>query len=92
MFGISFPDSKVQMIYKAGITELYDGEGEEKGCEPFTIPKGEYMMLKVEKWAENIPEIGNAFRAFEQSGLKLAPPGIEWYQGEDALCMLKIAE
>jgi len=88
-FGLSYPD-KGTIVYKAAVQETEQGEAEKYGCERFVIQKGDYVSRKLEQWEKNIPMIGNIFQELIHSRPDLVAPCIEWYQGKDVLCLVRI--
>jgi predicted transcriptional regulator YdeE len=89
-FGISYQSSTGDMIYKAAVLESYQGEGEKLGCEPFTIKKGEYLAETLKNWKKDETQIGATFRKFSESTYHATFPCVEWYQGDDVMCMVKL--
>jgi len=61
-FGISHPNEKGVIIYKAAAEELEPGEGAKYGCETFTIKKGEYISFYIKDHMKDSASIGNAFK------------------------------
>ena len=89
-FGIAYQNKMGDMIYKAAVLESYDGEGEKLGCEKFTIEKGEYLVETLKDWKRDESLIGLTFRKFSESKYNATFPCVEWYKGDDVMCMVKI--
>jgi predicted transcriptional regulator YdeE len=89
-FGISYQSNAGDMIYMAAVLESYNGEGEKLGCEPFTIKKGEYLAEMLKNWKKDESQIGATFRKFSESAYRATFPCVEWYQGDDVMCMVKL--
>lgn len=87
-FGISYPDEKGGLIYKAGASSI--GEEDTNDLEIFTIKKGTYLTEVLLNWRQNETSIADAFRKLGDAQPETVPPGIEWYTGEDVLCMLRL--
>jgi predicted transcriptional regulator YdeE len=89
-FGIAYQNKEGDMIYKAAVLESYDGEAEKLGCEKFTIEKGEYLTETLKDWKKDESRIGLTFRKFSESKYNATFPCVEWYQGNDVMCMVKL--
>jgi hypothetical protein len=89
-FGIAYQNNEGEMIYKAAVLELFDGEGEELGCEHFTIRKGEYLSERLKNWKTDEGMIGMTFRKLANSNYDTTFPCVEWYQGADVTCMVRL--
>jgi hypothetical protein len=90
LFGISWPDGKGSMVYKAAIEEISPGETEELGAETYTLRKGEYLSLVVHNFMDDIPSIGKAFRVLvDAPGVHPNTIGVEEYlSNTDVRCMV----
>lgn len=91
-FGISHPNEKGIIIYKAAAEELEDGEAEKYGCETFTIKKGNYIFIDIKNHMEDGTSIGNAFQKLLKNP-DIDPQGycLEWYLNytdPDVRCMV----
>lgn len=92
-FGISYVDEKGGILYKAGILEAFENEGDQYDCETITISKGNYIMETLTNWRGNEKIIGEAFRNLGDSNPNAVAPGLEWYQNDGSVrCMLRINE
>ncbi len=89
-FGIAYQNKVGDMIYKAAVLESFEGEAEELGCEKFTIEKGEYLTETLKDWKKNESMIGLTFRKFSESKYNATFPCVEWYKGDDVMCMVKL--
>lgn len=89
-FGISYPDQEGGLLYKAAVSQAFDGECEQYDCETFVLSKGKYLTETVKNWRGQEEKIGLTFRKLGDSRSDTVAPGIEWYQGEDVMCMLKL--
>ena len=94
-YGISCPDKSGKIIYKAAVTEAFDGEGKQYGMETFTITKGVYMTETVFDFIKD-PEtiIGNTFqKLLKTPNLDRQSSCIEWYKSNtELMCMVRLAE
>ncbi len=91
-FGISFPGPGGEIIYRAAVKALHEGEGEALGCPVFTVPTGTYLSHTLINWHKDETSIGKTFRQF-LADPRLDPDGfcLEVYLNEkDVQCMVKI--
>src|SRR5205085_7028395 len=49
-YGISYKGKDGKIIYKAAVSENFEGEGEEYGFEPLTISRGKYLTETLKDW------------------------------------------
>ena len=91
-FGIAYQSEQGDMIYKAAVLESFEGEAEKLGCEKFTIEKGEYLTETLKDWKKDESQIGLTFRKFSDSKYNATFPCVEWYQGDDVMCMVRLEE
>lgn len=92
-FGISSPNRKGEIVYKAAVEELFDGEAEKFGCEKFVIKNGEYISIMVHDFQINSSEIVSAFHEL-LTDPKIDSQGecVEMYPGQnDVRCMVRLA-
>jgi hypothetical protein len=89
-FGISYQSTEGDMIYKAAVLESFEGEAEKLGCEKFTIEKGEYLTETLKHWKKDESMIGVTFRKLAESKYNTIFPCVEWYKGNDVMCMVKL--
>jgi len=91
VFGISWPDQQGKILYKAAAEEKYDGEGKKYELDTFTIKKGTYISELIEDYEKNLPLIGTTFRQLlHHPELDINAFCLEWYKGNDVLCMVKL--
>ena len=90
LFGISWPDGKGSMVYKAAVEEGYVGETQKLGAESYTLKHGEYLALVVHNFMDDIPSIGKAFRKLvDAPGVHPDTIGVEEYiSNADVRCMV----
>ena len=90
LFGLSWPDGRGSMIYKAAVEERYPGESEDLGAEPYMLKRGEYLGLEVHNFMDDIPSIGKAFRQLvDAPGVDPNTMGVEEYlSGTTVRCMV----
>jgi predicted transcriptional regulator YdeE len=60
-FGISYPNEKGEIIYKAAAEELHPGEAGTFGLETFTIRKGKYISEDLKDWCRQEGKIKEIF-------------------------------
>ena len=61
-YGISYGTNEGKVIYKAGVAELFKGEGEKLGCESFIISKGEYIGETIINWKSDEQIVEKTFK------------------------------
>jgi hypothetical protein len=61
-YGISFPDGKGSLVYRAAIEEAFPGEAEKAGCATFIVRKGEYISEFLTDWKKNESIVGRTFQ------------------------------
>lgn len=89
-FGISYPDTKGGMIYQAAVLQTSEDESRQYACDTFTLPKGRYLTETVKDWRKQEEMIGMTFRKMGHARPDAFPPIVEWYKGEDVMCMLSL--
>ena len=89
-FGISYEGKNHEMIYNAAVLETFAGEGATYACETYTIKKGEYLAEMLKGWKKDEKSIGLTFKKMSEVRTDTVFPCVEWYQGEDVLCMVRI--
>jgi predicted transcriptional regulator YdeE len=90
-FGISRPNAKGEIVYRAAAEELVNGEAEQLGLERFTIPGGAYNTYYIKDYRNHIGAIAECFDLLTGQA-ETDPNGycIEWYIGEDDVkCMVR---
>ncbi|HEY1212651.1 MAG TPA: hypothetical protein VGE93_03365 [Bryobacteraceae bacterium] len=90
LFGISWPDGKGSMVYKAAVEEQFKGEAARLGMDSYLLKKGEYLSTTVHNFMADIPSIGNAFRQLvDAPGVHPNTVGVEEYiSSTDVRCMV----
>ena len=90
LFGVSCPDGKDSLVYKAAVEEKYAGEAAALGLETYLLRKGEYLSTTVHNFMSDIPAIGKAFQALVNApGVHPNTVGVEEYiNGTDVRCMV----
>ena len=93
-YGISKPNEKGEIIYKAAVTELSDMEAEKTGFESFTVTKGIYLTEEIKDWRKNMQMIGETFnKLLQDPELDMESSCIERYTADDEiLCMVKLKQ
>jgi hypothetical protein len=91
-FGVSYQSGSNEMIYHAGVLELFAGEGSLYGCTTLVIKEGEYLVESLKDWKKDESSIGQAFRKLADFRNDTTFPCVEWYNGDDVMCMVKIME
>jgi len=92
-FGLSRPENGGGIIYKAGVEEKNESEGEKYGCETIVIKKGEYISETIKDFMKNISSIGQTFQEMIKRP-DIDPEGycVEWYStdSKDVRCMVRL--
>jgi|SRR6218665_4009174 len=91
-FGISWPGTDGEMIYKAAASEMQTGEAEHLHAETFTIKEGPYNSFYITDYRENLDSIGKAFDLLTAEH-ETDPNGycLEWYINEkDVKCLVPL--
>lgn len=93
-YGISYPDGKGSLVYKAAAEEEFDGEAKQKLCESFVVRKGTYLTETIMNFMENIPLIGETFdRLLTTPELDQTFPCVEWYKSDkEVVCMVRLKD
>lgn len=91
-FGISYENKHHKMIYNAAVLEAFEGEGRKYNCESFVIKKGKYLSETLKNWKQDASSIGQTFKRMSEQRNDVMFPCVEWYEGEDVRCMVKIAK
>ncbi len=91
-YGVSFPDGKGGILYRAAVEEAFADEAAQVGCETFTISKGTYASVYLKDWKKDETSIGRAFNQLLQQP-QLDPRGycLEMYPNEnDVRCLVPL--
>jgi predicted transcriptional regulator YdeE len=91
-FGIAYQEETGNMVYKAAVKEVFPGEANQCGCEAFMIRKGQYIAETVRNWKADVTSIGKTFQKLGDSHPNATFPCVEWYKGDDVLCMVRIEQ
>lgn len=91
-YGVSYKNTDGLLIYKAAVSESFEGEAEKYGFESFTISKGEYLIETIIDWRKKIETIGRVFQTLlADPRLDRTSPCVEWYKSDkEVMCMVKI--
>jgi hypothetical protein len=91
-FGISYPDRKGNIIYKAGAELHSEQEASALALETCILPKGVYNSIFIKDYFKNPSAISGIFQQLLSSP-NLDPQGacVEMYVGErDVRCMVRV--
>ena len=93
-FGISRPDERGKIIYKAAVQQADENELDKYNVESFTIPAGEYITETILNWKDNMKAFGTAFtKLLDNPKMDYRYPCIEWYKSEtEVMCMIKLKD
>lgn len=91
-FGLSQPDQKGVIEYKAGVEEKFPGEAKALNCETLILKKGNYISGLVKDFTKNPKSIGEFFQTLiHQPGIDPQGYCVEMYLGEeDVRCMVRM--
>jgi hypothetical protein len=89
-YGVSYQAPSGEIIYKAAVQELHEGEGEKLGCETYVVKKGDYLMETIYDWIKDSGSIGATFRKMVETRPDIAFPCVEWYREADVMCMIRL--
>lgn len=89
LYGLSWPRNG-KIVYAAAVSIQNPTEANRPGCETLVIKKGNYIARSLNNWEQNIPAIGHIFDELIHSRPDLEAPCVEWYMGQDVLCMVRI--
>ncbi|WP_207533422.1 hypothetical protein [Desertivirga arenae] len=92
-YGISYPDEKGSIVYKAAVEQKAEEDLDKAELEKFTIPSGIYLTEKIEDFMHNIPAIGDCFMRLLANPEIDRFPCIEWYNNsKDVICLVKLKD
>ena len=93
-YGISFPDGKGGILYRAAAEEAFAGEAEQAGCKTFTVRKGAYASIYLADWKKDESSIGRAFNELlKHPQLDKQGYCLEIYpNGNDVRCLVPLTE
>lgn len=91
-YGVSYKSTEGFLIYKAAVSESFEGEAEKYGFESLTIRKGEYLIETIIDWRKKIETIGMTFKTLlADPRLDRTSPCVEWYKSDnEVMCMVKL--
>jgi len=91
-FGISWGAATGDIIYKAAVETLYDGEAATYGCEVFVIKKGTYVSETIKNWRKDAASIGKTLmKLLENPGIDPLGYCVEVYINDtDVRCMVTL--
>lgn len=94
IFGISYLNSKGEIIYKAAVETSSIYEASQFGLNTFIIKKGTFMGLALENWRSQETKITQLFqKIIHQPNVLSTGYCLEEYINEqDMLCMVPLAE
>jgi hypothetical protein len=91
IYGLSYPDGKGGLIYKAAANETFEGEAEKLGCETFIIKKGKYMSERLNDYMKDTSQFAKIFQQLLTADIEPHTYCLEIYLNEkDALCLVKL--
>ncbi|HEY0680441.1 MAG TPA: hypothetical protein VGD17_19295 [Chitinophagaceae bacterium] len=81
-----------KVVYKAAVTEAFDGEAEQYGCERYVIEKGEYLSESLCDWPQQTHAIKEVLDILTRDDrVDDRYPCIEWYKdNKEMICMVKM--
>jgi hypothetical protein len=91
---VSRPENKGEIVYRAGASELEEGDLSKHGLESLVISRGKYIVSKVENYKNNLLAIGKTFETLIHQP-NIDPHGycVEWYiSHNDVKCMVKLID
>ena len=78
-----------KLIYRACVTESFEGEADEHDFPYYSVPKGIYLCTTLKSWRENIPNISKTFdELLKQPGVKKDSICLEDYKAEGEMLLL----
>jgi predicted transcriptional regulator YdeE len=92
-FGISYPDGKGGLVYKAAVKLNETDKAPTGSFEPFTIRKGRYLSEDIRNFMADVSSIGNTFRKMiEEPGIATDGYCLEMYLNPtDVRCMVLLS-
>lgn len=91
-YGISFPNKKGEIVYKAGVEQFFEHEALALGLETYIIRKGNYKSIVLKDYFKQPSLIAKAFQTLLASkDLDSNGACVEMYLGErDVRCMIRL--
>jgi hypothetical protein len=93
-YGLSRPDEKGIIQYKATVEEIAQGEAEKLHCEKIVIKKGSYSSAYISDYMNQVNLIGDTFMKLLKHP-NLDPEGycVEEYVGKDDMrCLVRLKD
>lgn len=90
---VSRPENNDAIVYKAGATELNEGELSKHNLQSMILKKGKYYCLEVHNFRKDVMAIANAFeKLIAQKDIDPQGYCVEWYSNtsESVKCMVRI--
>ena len=92
---VSRPEDGEAIVYKAGATELKEGELSKYNLRSMIVKKGKYYFIDVHNFRKDVMAIANAFKKLIEEK-NIDPQGycVEWYSNtsENVKCMVRIKD
>jgi hypothetical protein len=93
VYGISFPNGKGSLVYRAAVEEAFKGEGEKAGCELFIVHRGAYISEYLKDWKKNESIVRRTFHELlKHPHINKNGYCLEMYSNEKDLCCLVPSE
>jgi predicted transcriptional regulator YdeE len=91
-YGISHGSKDGSIIYKAAVSESFEGEAEKYGFEKYIIKKGEYSTETIFDWRNKMESIGPTFqKLLANPRLDKTSSCVEWYKSDkELMCMVRL--
>ncbi len=90
---VSRPENNEAIVYKAGATELNEGELSKHNLQSMILKKGKYYCLEVHNFRKDVMAIANAFeKLIAQKDIDPRGYCVEWYSNtsESVKCLVRI--
>jgi len=93
-FGISYPDGKGSIVYKAAVSLNETDKIPPAEFEPFTIKKGTYLSEDIKNFMSDVQSIGRLFqKMIKQPGIDPNGYCLEMYLNpNDVRCMVRLSK
>ncbi|WP_411824588.1 hypothetical protein [Leptospira sp. 'Mane'] len=91
-FGISSPNPRGIIIYKAAVEKLENDQKEKTDYESFVIKKGDYISVVIKDYMKDIQKVETTFQKLISRD-DIDPNGycLEWYLNDnDMRCMVRL--
>lgn len=89
MYGFSYWEDG-GLTYLAGCSPVSSEETSALSAETFTVKAGSYISETIKNWEGNEHLFESTFKKLGHAGYVADALGIEWYEGKDVKCMLRI--